>query len=262
MIPESACAGARGGREPTPGSATGPADRHRHFRPSGTARRQRDRWIAGQAEISPVQAARGWVHRTPRKPRKAVVRGFWKGEFPGNWASDSNFGESLLVGRMPAELVSSMLVKPERSITPSQRTVLRGHSRPPRGTEDEFQAAIRLNFLQDALSRVPERPVARMADKLSVSHTRHASYGPSPEAFRCRIRPNSAPGPTSWPENPAPRGPQRWCRPRCLQVGVAQGGHGRRERHSGGDGGDAEVVTEALRAWPRRLRRRKFGYHI
>ena len=53
-----------------------------------------------------------------------------------------------------------------------------------------------------------------MADQLSVNYPRHASYGPSPEAFRRRIRQNSPPDPTSWPENPAPRGPRRWCRSR------------------------------------------------
>ncbi len=41
----------------------------------------------------------------------------------------------------------------------------------------------------------------------------YTSYGPSPEAFRRQIGPNSPPFPTFWPENPAPRGPRRWCRP-------------------------------------------------
>ena len=49
---------------------------------------------------------------------------------------------------------------------------------------------------------------------LTRHRPRHASYVPSPEAFRRRIRPNSPPFPTSWPENPAPRGPRRWCKPR------------------------------------------------
>ena len=76
-------------------------------------------------------------------------------------------------------------------------------------------------LLRSAFPGLQNSPVARIADSgfctrietnFPCHTTRHASYGPSPRAFRRRIRPNSPPFPTSGPENPAPRGPRRGCR--------------------------------------------------
>ena len=69
---------------------------------------KRSWWIAEEAEIRSVQAARGWVHRTPRKARKSAVRGFWKGEFRGQRVFDSNFGESQPIDTMSVYFAPSM----------------------------------------------------------------------------------------------------------------------------------------------------------
>ncbi len=92
---------------------------------------------------------------------------------------------------------------------------------------------------QNALFVVPRRPVARMADQLSASHPRHASYGPSPEAFRHRIRPNPPLFPTSWPENSAPRCPRLWCRSRSSAGWRGPG----RPRSSGASGTPAPAAA-------------------
>ena len=117
------CAGARGGREPTPGSATERADRHRYLRPNGTARRQRDQWISGEAEIRPVQPREAWVH--PRTPLGS----------PANPLCGDPMGLTFQEIRHPAqisaschppakrqpEFASSMLAKPVQSIRFSQK---------------------------------------------------------------------------------------------------------------------------------------------
>ena len=72
-------AGARGGRDPRLDALIGTGISGRKAAVDGYG-------VSGspdEAEIRPVQAVRGWVHRTPRKPRKTAVWGFWKDEFRG-----------------------------------------------------------------------------------------------------------------------------------------------------------------------------------
>ena len=185
------------------------------------------------------------MHRTRLKPRKTAVKAFWRIEFPRNKISGSNFGESTLAGILPADLSFQCLPGRHSRLAPSSRAILRGRSQAPRSTEREFQAAILRNSPQMSHFGVPGGPIARLEDQLSVPH-----YAP------CELRRPSGAGSgrirllIPHPSQKIPRlkarsgGVDRG----GLQVGVAQGGCDRRQRHAGGDGGDAKTMPQAFRA--------------
>ncbi len=167
------------------------------------------RRMARKAKIRPVQTGKDVLHPNPSGGPKNGCPALLRDEFSGRRVCGLNFGVWAPVDGTPAKFSSSKSGKRGRvslfhaeerfSGTVYVRTMALSMNSKPRSS----------GIPPNSSFRGSGRDVGRMADQLSVAHYAPCELHALPEASRRRIRPNSAPFLTSWPEKAVPRGLRR-----------------------------------------------------